>query len=114
MKEVKRTSEIKIKVHLNKDNIPVDMEWSATDAPFEGDRPCKAMLLSLWDGQENNAMRIDLWTKEMRVDEMDHLVYQTLMTLSDSYLRATNNPKGAEDIRLFGKHFADKSGILKK
>jgi gliding motility-associated protein GldC len=48
----------------------------------------KAMILSVWDKDEQNAMRIDLWTKEMQVDEMKQFVHQTILTLADSFEKA--------------------------
>ena len=106
-----RTTEIHVRVELDEQSHPERMSWSATDAPFEGEKECKSMLLSIWDPEEMAALRIDLWTSEMRVDEMDRMVYQTLITLSDSYRRATGNERGAEDIMKFGKEFGDKAGI---
>ena len=57
-------------------------------------------------------MRLDLWTKDLRIDEMDKFYFQTLYTMAENYQKATNNPKGAEDIKDFALAFAKKAGIL--
>lgn len=111
--QIKRSSEINVKIHLDKNNVPVKMEWAATDAQYKGMQNCKAVLVSIWEPEQRQALRIDLWTKEMRIDEMDLMVYQTLATLSESYQKATNNKKGAEDIKQFAMAFAKNAGIIK-
>jgi gliding motility-associated protein GldC len=42
--------------------------WSAQDGGIELSE-AKAIMLSVWDSKVES-MRIDLWTKEMPVDEM--------------------------------------------
>lgn len=107
-----KQSDINIKVHLDESNIPEKMEWSATDAPFEGLQEVKSIMVGLYDGQEGNALRIDLWTKEMRIDEMDRFYYQTFLTMADSYLRATGNEKGARDMKEFARVFGINAGVI--
>ncbi len=108
---VARTSEIVIRVGLDENNLPVKMKWSAEDGGMEN-APAKAFLLSLWDGNQNNTMKIDLWTKDMSVEEMKQFFHQTLLTLSDSFERATGEHNICEDLRDYCYHFADKMNIL--
>ncbi len=106
-----KTSEISIKVGLNENNLPIGMKWTATDGNIENE-DAKAMLLSLWDPKENNTMRIDLWTKDMTIDEMKQFFHQTLLTLADSFEKATGESNICEDLRDYCYHFADKMNIL--
>jgi gliding motility-associated protein GldC len=46
-------------------------------------------MLSVWDSKSKESMRIDLWTKEMPVDEMKIFFHQTLVAMSDTFHRAT-------------------------
>jgi gliding motility-associated protein GldC len=62
-------------------------------------------MLSIWDLNENAALRIDLWTKKMMVDEMNDFFFQTLMTMADTYQRATNQKDLADEIRTFSSSF---------
>jgi len=68
----------------------------------------KAMMLSVWDSQAQETLRIDLWTKEMMLDEMKHFFYQSIITMSDTYERATNDKEVAQEMREFGKKIGEK------
>ena len=70
-------------------------------------------MLALWDQDENNTLRIDLWTKEMMVDEMKKFTCQNIITLADTFERSTGEQKIADEIREFGKEIAVKLGVLK-
>ena len=65
-------------------------------------------MLSFWDGTDKSALRIDLWTKDMMVDEMADFYYQTLMTMAESYHRATKNDELVNDMKKFAKEFYHK------
>jgi gliding motility-associated protein GldC len=105
-----KTSDIRITVSLDENHVPETMHWSATDAA-EG-AEAKAMILALWDKNARNSARIDLWTKEMEVDEMKQFVHQTIMTLSDSFLRATGEKAMADTMKDFCDYFAEKMNII--
>jgi gliding motility-associated protein GldC len=111
--KVVKTSQISVTVGMNENNLPVRMKWSAEDGDVK-DSEAKAMLLSLWDPKEKNTMKIDLWTKDMSVEEMKQFFHQTLLTLSDTFERATGETKISEDLRDYCYHFADKMKILPK
>ena len=109
--KVKKTSTVSIDVGVNENNVPVRMKWTAPDGSIK-DATTKAMLLSLWDPTENNTMKIDLWTKDMSVEEMKQFFHQTLLTLSDTFERATGENAICEDLRDYCYHFADKMQIM--
>ena len=103
-----KKSDINFSIALDENHIPEKIEWSATDSGEEGSKEAKAIMMSLWDAKENNTLRIDLWTKEMMIDEMKHFFYQSIITMSDTYERATNDKEVATEIREFGKHLGEK------
>ncbi len=109
--KITKTSKIEIQVGLNENNLPIAMKWSASDGGIEK-APAKAMLLSLWDAKENNTMKIDLWTKDMSVEEMKQFFHQTLLTLADTFEKATGETNISEDLRDYCFHFADKMNVL--
>jgi len=82
-------STISIDVHLDANKFPEQITWNATDQKLENFQKAKAMCLSFWDGAEKTALRIDLWTKDMMMDEMADFYYQMLMTMADTFTRAT-------------------------
>jgi gliding motility-associated protein GldC len=99
-------SAINIQIELDNNKVAEKIQWEATDAGEQ--REAKAMILGFWDKHEKNTMRIDLWTKEMTVDEMKYFVHQTLLTLSDSFERATGDNKMAATMRDFCDYYAEK------
>ena len=103
-----RETEINFKIKLDQNNLPETMTWKASDGPQEEERACKSIAIALWDKEERNTLRIDLWTKDMPIDEMHTYFLQNLMTLSDSYIKATGNPHIKEDMLAFCKAQADK------
>jgi gliding motility-associated protein GldC len=102
-------SSILIQVGLDENKMPAEISWSAPDNSPENTRTAKAFLLSLWDGSDKTALRIDLWTKDMMVDEMDDFFYQTLITMADTYQRATRHEDLAADIKNFARAMYQKS-----
>lgn len=103
-----KRSEIKLRVDRSDDGIEA-IRWEADEAPVPGEQEAGAMLLALWDPTARNAMRIDLWTKEMTVQEMNEFVFQTLMSLADSYQGATRNKDLAAELKLFARDFVDRA-----
>ncbi len=101
-----KSSEIKFQIDLDENKVPERIYWEADDAGIRAE--AKAMILSVWDKKEQNTLRIDLWTKEMQVDEMKQLVHQTILTLADNFERATGEKPMAETMRDFCSYFAEK------
>jgi len=113
--EIEKTSDITIRVGLDKERVPIRIEWSATDMHEAGKMDeCKAMAIALFDKEHRDTLRIDLWTKEMQVQEMDRFMYQILRSLSQTYLRATQNKDMAEELAKFAHHFGEKTEIIPK
>lgn len=104
-------SNISIEVELDETRTPVAIEWDAT-VGTEKKQTAKAMILSLWDGADKAALRIDLWTQKMMVDEMADFYFQTLMTMADSFGRATKQMELVDDMKNFAKQFFSKFNDL--
>lgn len=111
--EIKKSSEISINVDLDENNLPLAIQWSAEDGAINKAQ-ARAFMLSLWDPTEQNTMKIDLWTKDMSVEEMKRFFHQTLLTMADTFERATGENLICEDLRDYCYHFAEKMKILPK
>ena len=98
-------STITIDVMTDENQVPDSIVWSATNTGIENAKKAKAMMLSFWDGAEKTALRIDLWAKDMMVDEMADFFYQTMMTMADTYGRATKYNDQMEEMKKFAKQF---------
>ena len=101
-------SNINIQIELAEDKMPETIQWTAPDGGVADWQNAKAILLGLWDGEEKSALRIDLWTSKMMVDEMNDFYYQTLYGMADTYLRATKNAELANELKDFAKSFIKK------
>jgi gliding motility-associated protein GldC len=108
MTSVKRTADIRISVTSGPDGV-TDLRWEADDAPDPGAQAAQAMILALWDGERRNAMRIDLWTPQLTVDDMNDFVYQTLLSLADTYRRATGNDDLMVELKNYARAFAERA-----
>lgn len=108
----KITSEIKIAVALDEHRVPEKLNWSAQDGGIDNEE-AKAMLLSIWDSKAQETLRIDLWTKDMPVDEMKKFFHQTLTAMADTFQRATQDEKMADTMRDFCEYFAEKMELKK-
>lgn len=109
-----KQAQIKINVALDEQNIPQNITWESTDSKNQEEVPCKAIYVSLWDHEQKNTLRIDLWTKDMPVDEMKRFFYETLMTMADTFERATHEKNIMEDLRDYCAHFAEKMELIQK
>jgi gliding motility-associated protein GldC len=101
------TSEITLKVGLDENKVPETLNWSAQDGGVDNEE-AKAMLLSVWDSKNKESLKIDLWTKDMPVDEMKIFFHQTLVSLSDTFMKATQDEKMTATMKDFCEYFADK------
>lgn len=106
------TSEIKFLVELDENRVPEKLTWSAPDGGVEA-QAAKAIMLSIWDSKIQETMRIDLWTKDMPVDEMKKFFHQTLVAMSDTFKRATDDEKMADTMKDFCDYFAEKLELIK-
>jgi gliding motility-associated protein GldC len=113
--EVKSQSEIKINVGLDEEKIPVQLSWEAPGSPGnEEAQECKAVLLSIFDKKTLDTLKIDLWTKEMQVVEMDRFIFQTLRAITDTYYKATQNQKLANAMQQFVTFFGEETEVIPK
>ena len=106
-----KTSEIKIQVDLNENNLPIEMRWVAEGSDMNKSMT-SAFLLSLWDPNEKNTMKIDLWTKDMSIEEMKQFFHQSLLSMADTFEKATGENLICEDLRDYCYHFAEKMKIM--
>ncbi|MBP1223713.1 gliding motility protein GldC [Flavobacterium sp. 1355] len=105
-------SEIKFNIELDENRVPEKLTWSAQDGGVQREE-AKAIMLSIWDSKAKETMRIDLWTKDMPVDEMKIFFHQTLVAMSDTFKRATDDEKMADTMKDFCDYFAEKLDLTK-
>lgn len=101
------TSEINFTIELDENRVPEKLMWSAQDGGINQEE-AKAIMLNIWDGRSKESLRIDLWTKEMPIDEMKMFFHQTLVAMTDTFQRATGDEKMAATMKDFADYFAEK------
>lgn len=111
--EKKLTSDITFKITLDENKIPEKLHWSAQDGGIDLEET-KATFISVWDHKKRESLRIDLWTKDMPLDEMKIFFHQTLSAMADTFERATNDDKMSATMRDFCDYFAEKLELKKK
>ena len=105
-------SKIELNVELDENRVPEKLFWSAEDGGVNHEE-AKAIMLSVWDSNAQETLKIDLWTKDMPVDEMKQFFHQTLVTMSDTFLRATQDEKMTATMKDFCDYFAEKMELTK-
>ncbi|EAP88404.1 MULTISPECIES: gliding motility protein GldC [Croceibacter] len=108
-----KVSNINIQVEVDENHVPESLNWTAEDGGVK-DEEAKAMLLSIWDSKQQETLRIDLWTKDMPVDEMKKFFHQTLVAMSDTFNRATQDEKMTATMKDFCDYFAEKLELKKE
>jgi gliding motility-associated protein GldC len=105
-------SKIELNVALDENKIPESLSWTAEDGGISNEE-AKAIMLSVWDSNAKESLRIDLWTKDMPVDEMKMFFHQTLVAMSDTFHRATQDEKMTATMKDFCDYFAEKLNLIK-
>ncbi len=93
-----KMSTIQFNIQLDDNNIPEKIEWEATDKPEPGRSETKSISISLWDQHQQNTMRIDLWAKDMPVNEMKKFYVDCIGGLGQSVLSSTQDEFMAQEI----------------
>jgi len=110
---IAHTSKITFTVDLDENRVPEEISWTAEDGGITNEAS-KAIMLSVWDHKQKDTLRMDLWTKDMPVDEMKQFYHQTLVSMAKSFQRATNDEKMTATMLDFCDYFAEKLELKKK
>tara|TARA_B100000963_G_C22537938_1_gene630744 strand:- start:266 stop:643 length:378 start_codon:yes stop_codon:yes gene_type:complete len=102
-----------IDVLMDENLIPEDLQWNSSQGKGQSEK-ASAALIYLWNAQKNETFCLDLWTKKMSIEEMNKMMFQTIMTLANSYEKATSEDQLANAMRDFGEFFGEKTEILPK
>ena len=96
----------------DENKVPEKIKFNAEDGGVVG-QETKAIMMSVWDPKKKDTLRIDLWTKDMPVDEMKQFFHQTLVSMASSFERATDDQKMTATMRDFCDYFAEKLELKK-
>lgn len=100
-------SEIILSIELDENRVPEKLMWTAAAGGVNTEE-AKSFMLSVWDGTEKSTKCIELWTKDMPVDEMKIFFHQTLTSMTETFQRATGDQKMTDTMKDFCDYFAEK------
>lgn len=102
-----------IDVLMDENLIPEDLQWNSSQGKGQSEK-ASAALIYLWNAQKNETFSLDLWTKKMSIEEMNMMIFQSFMTMANTYERATSEDQLANAMRDFAEFFGEKTKILPK
>jgi gliding motility-associated protein GldC len=101
-----KKSEIRFSIALDDNKVPEAISWSATDAGPDI-HFAKAINIALWDREQVGTMKIDLWTKDMPVDEMKRFVVDNIGSMAENIVTATDDKEMANRMRALCKELSE-------
>ncbi len=101
---------LKFEVELDENHLPVNMKMDASDGAGSED-DIKALMISAWTAKTKETLRIDLWTKDMPVNEMLIMYHQTMMGMANTLEKATGHDKLAGALKDYCEFFAEQTKI---
>ena len=101
---------IKFEVELDENYLPINIDMYADDNAANEDN-IKSLMISAWAANTKETLRIDLWTKDMPVNDMFIMYHQTMMSMANSLEKATGKDKLAAALRDYCDFFAKQTEI---
>lgn len=102
-----KNSKINIEVTLDDQNVPENIEWEADDHPAEGKQNTKAIAISFWDDKTFDALSLQLWTKEMNVEEMKRFYVNQIGAAANTILNSTGDEFMAQEMNMLCEKLAE-------
>lgn len=93
-----KKSNINFTVELDQNNIPDKIFWEATDKPDPGLTETKSLSVAIWDHTQKNTLRIDLWAKDMPVEDMKRFHIECLGGIAQSILSSTQDEHMSNEV----------------
>tara|TARA_B100000902_G_C26943242_1_gene732114 strand:- start:130 stop:453 length:324 start_codon:yes stop_codon:yes gene_type:complete len=103
---------IQFDVLLDENKLPKNISMNTSDGSKNNN--IKALLLSAWDASSKDTLRIDLWAKDMKVNDMHILFHQTILSLATTLERSTGEQKLAGALRDYCDFFAEETKIISR
>ena len=101
---------IRVKIKTDDNERPVGIIWSAPVVDVL-EKEASSLFIAAWDKEEQKALRLDLWTRTMRQNEMKAFVHDIMLSTAQTLEQATGELEMAAEIRAFCDHFAKKMEI---
>ena len=107
-----KKSKITFEIELDENHLPQNIQLNSSDGQLKN-LDIKSFFISAWDTKTKETLRIDLWTKEMMVNEMLIMYHQTLLSMATTLEKSTGHDKLAEALRDYCSFFAEQTKITR-
>ncbi|MEQ9286310.1 MAG: gliding motility protein GldC [Cyclobacteriaceae bacterium] len=94
-----KKSNINIEVTLDENSVPQKIQWQADDHPGEDLMESRAVSISIWDPAQHDSLSLDLWTKDMNVDDMKRFYINMFGAASNTILNSTGDEFMAQEVK---------------
>lgn len=108
-----KKSNITFDIELDVNQVPEKIHWTAKDGGVDNEE-AGAFMVSVWDEKKKECLRLDLWTKDMSIDDMKRFFHQTILSMADTLQRSTNEEQVAMNMRKYAHQFALDVKILEE
>lgn len=102
---------LKFEVEIDENNLPNNIKMIGEETKNTAIM-LKALMVAAWDASKKETLRVDIWTKDMPVNDMFILYHQNLMGMATSLEKSTGEEKLAQALRDYCSFFAEKTKIL--
>ena len=102
---------LKFEVEIDENNLPNNIKMIGEETNNAAIM-LKALMVAAWDASKKETLRVDIWTKDMPVNDMFILYHQNLMGMATSLEKSTGEEKLAQALRDYCSFFAEKTKIL--
>tara|TARA_B100000579_G_C22736872_1_gene807119 strand:- start:358 stop:681 length:324 start_codon:yes stop_codon:yes gene_type:complete len=102
---------LKFEVELDENNLPNSIKMLEDQAKNSAIN-LKALMIAAWDAKRKETLRVDIWTKDMPVNDMFILYHQNMMGMATSLEKSTGQDKLAQALRDYCDFFAKQTKIL--
>ena len=102
---------LKFEVELDENNLPNSikmLEEKSSNSSID----LKALMIAAWDAKRKETLRVDIWTKDMPVNDMFIMYHQNMMGMATSLEKSTGQNKLANALRDYCDFFAKETKIL--
>ncbi len=111
--ENNKKESLTVEVTMDENMIPESIYWHSSQENNK-DEEASAALMYFWNASKKETFNLDLWTKKMSIEEMNMMIFQSFMTIANTYERATSEDQLANAMRDFAEFFGEKTKILPK
>lgn len=104
-------SKLTFDLELDENNVPKKITMNSSDKQADNVH-LKSLMIAGWDETTKETLRVDLWTKDMMVNEMFIMYHQTLMSMANTLEKSTGHDKLAGALKDYCRFFAEQTKII--